>query len=551
MVSHTFYKSFIYIFFFLLFPLQAFAITPKDCEKMIIQAVEAMHKKEFVRSLQILGKTKKIAQDHRWYREEFLAVNNIGANYYMMLDYGEALNNYLDAYKIAVAHLDEKSEMTVLNNIAILYSRDNKIDKAEEYFSKAYELAGKVNNKTSKGLYAINLTIVNNEKGNYKAAKKYIDEALKLTADSPYYILAKSTYMETLVNLKQYDAAELIATELLPKLNGVEYAEYKTQVYYNLSVIEEQKKDLKKSFEFLQLAEKNNLNFDFRENIFGRFSKLYQKTNDIQRAVSYKDSIMAVRDSVNRIKNGQLFENSKIKFELQNSQKDLAESKGQLTSQRSFFIKGILLAVFIVLIIFWALRNSIVKNKQQKIIEQNKAEIAKLELEQEKKNKEILENQLKEKEVLALLEEEKFRNELEAKNRKLTAKALQLSTKIELIDDLIKTLSRESEDLKNVNLSQIIQQFKILQKQTHEEESFLVHFEEVNQGFISKLKQLHPDLNSNDIRFLSYIYMNLSMKEISIIFNITPEACRKRKERIVKKMGLEENIDLYHYITAI
>lgn len=551
MIPHTFYKSLIYIFFLLFLPFQAFAITPKDCEKMIIEGVEAMNKKEFVKSLQILSKTKKIAQDNRWYREEFLAVNNIGANYYMMLDYGEALNNYLDAYKIAVAHLDEKSEMTVLNNIAILYSRDNKIDKAKDYFSKAYELAGKVNNNTSKGLYAINLTIVYNEKGDYKTAKKYIDEALKLTASSPYYLLAKSTYMETLVNLKQYDEAEKMANELLPKLNGVEYAEHKTQIYYNLSTIAEQKNDLQKAFQFLKLAEKNNLNFDFKENLFGRFSKLYQKTNDIERAVSYKDSIMAVKDSVNRIKNGQLFENSKIKFELHNSQKDLAESKGKLTTQRSFFIKGILLAIFIALIIFWALRNSIVKNKQQKIIEQNNAEIAKLELEKEKKNKEILENQLKEKEVSALLEEEKYKNEIEAKNRKLTTKALQLSTKIELIDDLINTLSRESDDLNNVDISSIIKQFKILQKQTHEEESFLVHFEEVNQGFIARLKQLHPDLNSNDVRFLSYVYMNLSVKEISTIFNITPEACRKRKERIVKKMGHDETLDLYTYITGI
>ena len=551
MIPHTFYKSLIYIFFLLFLPFQAFAMTPKDCEKMVIKAVEAMNKKEFVKSLQILSKTKKIAQDNHWYREEFLAVNNIGANYYMMLDYGEALNNYLDAYKIAVAHLDEKSEMTVLNNIAILYSRDNKIDKAKEYFSKAYELAGKVNNNTSKGLYAINLTIVYNEKGDYKTAKRYIDEALKLTVNSPYYLLAKSTDMETLVNLEKYDEAEKIAQELLPKLNGVEYSEHKTQVFYNLSVIAEHKNDLPKSFHYLELAEKSNLNYDFKENLFERFSKLYKKANNIDRAVSYKDSIMAVKDSVNRIKNGQLFENSKIKFELQNSQKDLAESQGKLTTQRSYFIKGILLAIFIIAIIFWALRNSILKNKQQKIIEQNNAEIAKLELEKEKKNKEILENQLKEKEVLALLEQEKFKNELEAKNRKLTTKALQLSTKIELIDDLIKTLSRESDDLKNVDLSNIIQQFKILQKQTHEEESFLVHFEEVNQGFINKLKQLHPDLNSNDIRFLSYVYMNLSMKEISIIFNITPEACRKRKKRIVKKMGLDENIDLYHYITVI
>ncbi len=551
MISIAFYRSLIYIFFLFFLPFQTFAMTPKDCEKMVIKAVEAMNKKEFAKSLQILSKTKKIAQDNRWYREEFLAVNNIGANYYMMLDYGEALNNYLDAYKIAVAHLDEKSEMTVLNNIAILYSRDNKIDKAKDYFSKAYELAGKVNNNTSKGLYAINLTIVYNEKGDYKTAKNYIDEALRLTANSPYYLLAKSTYMETLVNLRQYDAAEKMANELLPKLNGVEYAEYKTQIFYNLSVIAEHRNDLPKSFHYLELAEKNNLNFDFKENIFERFSTLYKKTNNIDRAVSYKDSIMTVKDSVNRIKNGQLFENSKIKFELQNSQKDLAESQGKLSSQRSFFIKGTLLAVFIVLIIFWALRNSIVKNKQQKIIEQSNAEIAKLELEKEKKNKEILENQLKEKEVLVLLEQEKFKNEIEAKNRKLTTKALQLSTKIELIDDLIKTLSRESDDLKKVDVSNIIQQFKILQKQTHEEEGFLVHFEEVNQGFLSKLKQLHPDLNSNDIRFLSYVYMNLSIKEISVIFNITPEACRKRKERIEKKMSLAENLDLYNYITSI
>jgi tetratricopeptide (TPR) repeat protein len=196
----------------------------------------------------------------------------------MMLDYGEALNNYLDAYKIAVAHLDEKSEMIVLNNIAILYSRDNKIDKAKDYFSKAYELAGKVNNNTSKGLYAINLTIVYNEKGDHKTAKKYIDEALKLTADSPYYLLAKSTDMETLVNLKQYDEAQKLANELLPKLNGVEYAEHKTQVFYNLSIIAEQRNDLQKAFHFLQLAEKNNLNYDFKENLFREIQQTLQKS---------------------------------------------------------------------------------------------------------------------------------------------------------------------------------------------------------------------------------------------------------------------------------
>ncbi|MNK17787.1 hypothetical protein D3C87_359830 [compost metagenome] len=551
MIQKCFSRNLVFILFLFLLPFQIFAIDQKDCEKMIIEGVEAMNKKDYAKSLQILTKTRKIAQENKWYREEFLATNNIGANYYMRLDYGEALNNYLDAYKIAVAHLDEKSEMTVLNNIAILYSRDKKQDKAEDYFLKAYELSGKVNNNISKGLYAINLTIVSNEKKDYKTAKKYIDEALKLTVDSPYYLLAKSTYVETLVNLKQFDEAEKISNELLPKLNGVEHSEYKTQIFYNLSTIAEQKNDLQKSFHYLKLAEASNLNYDFKENIFEKFSNLYKKENNIERAVSYKDSIMVIKDSVNKIKNGQLFENSKIKFELQNSQKNLAESQEKLTTERSFFIKGILLAIFVFVIVFWALRNSIVKNKQQKIIEQSNAEIAKLELEKEKKNKEILENQLKEKEVLALLEEEKYKNEIEAKNRKLTTKALQLTTKIELIDDLVKTLSRQTDDFENQDVSNIITQLKIFQRQSREEESFFIHFEEVNQGFISKIKTLHPDLNSNDIRFLSYVYMNLSMKEISSLLSITTEACRKRKERIIKKMEQDDNIDLYNYITSI
>lgn len=140
MIPKRFRRNLVFIFFLLLLPFQTFAITLKDCEKMIIEGVEAMNKKDYAKSLEILTKTRKIAQENKWYREEFLATNNIGANYYMRLDYGEALNNYLDAYKIAVAHLDEKSEMTVLNNIAILYSRDKKTEKAEEYFTKAYEL---------------------------------------------------------------------------------------------------------------------------------------------------------------------------------------------------------------------------------------------------------------------------------------------------------------------------------------------------------------------------------------------------------------------------
>ena len=81
--------------------------------------------------------------------------------------------------------------------------------------------------------------------------------------------------------------------------------------------------------------------------------------------------------------------------------------------------------------------------------------------------------------------------------------------------------------------------------------SFLSHFEEVNQDFLTELKNKHPNLNSNDIRFICYVFMNLTSKEICSIFNITQEACRKRKERISKKLGLDNGESLYEYLSQI
>jgi len=502
------------------------ASSPKDCELWIKQGIDYMAQKQHEKSLQILTKSRNIAKENHWYKQEFLAINNIGANYYMMLDYGEALNNYLDAYKIAIAHLDENAEMTVLNNIAILYSKEKKNDRAEEYFRKAYEIADKNKDKIKKGLYAINLAVLDNEKKQYREAENFLTEALVLTKDTPFFVLAQTTQVETLVNLKQFGKAKELAYKILPNLNTVEHSESKTQVYYNLSKIYEEENDLGNAFHFLDLASKENLSYEYKEIIFNRYSELFRKNKNIDKAFLYKDSIINVRDSLNKIKNGQLFENNRIKFELQNSQKNLTESREKLKTERYIFLFSILFALLLIGVFVWALRNSVLKNKQQKIIESRNHEIARL-------------------------EQEKFKNEIESKNRKLAAKALQLSNKNEIIEQLITSLSQQSGLSENTSVNKTIHELKLYLKQNQEEEKFLSHFEEVNQGFILKLKELHPDLNSNDIRFLSYVYMNLSTKEIALLLNITFDACRKRKERIIRKMNKEDTIDLYSYITGI
>jgi hypothetical protein len=174
-----------------------------------------------------------------------------------------------------------------------------------------------------------------------------------------------------------------------------------------------------------------------------------------------------------------------------------------------------------------------------------------LQLEKEKNENLLLEQQIKEKESTALLEQERLKNEIEARNRKLSAKALYLSGRNELIEDILSSVSGTTELTKNPELAGHIKTLKTHLKTNDEWDSFLTHFEEVNHGFLSRLKAAQPALTANDVRFITYIYMNLSTKEIASMLNITPEACRKRKERLATKMELPEDVSLYDYLSFV
>ena len=542
-------KWFLYILF-LFISIQKGDI--QECNDLIQSGVEAMHGKEHAQSLELLTKAKTIAEDNNWHREQFLAINNIGANYYSMLDYGEALDNYLEAYTIAIKELDEDYEMVVLNNIAILYSKEKQFDKAEEYFEKAYQIAKQKGDGVKIGMYAVNLGLVNNEQNELEKAKIYLDEAINLLKERPDILMqAEIALADNLFREEKYEASKKIIEELLPQLKDKAYQEHRLELFILLSKIAESENRIGQAIEHANKALRETASLDNKIIVFEQLSKLQIKNNDFLKAINAKDSILKAKDELTNKKNSRLFETNKVKFEVQTYQSELLENQQRLTSQRKtiYLIAG--LSVLIIALIAWALRNSYIKNKQRKALHKRTQEIISLELEKEKSDNLLLEKQLKEKETRALLEQEKLKNEIENKNRKLAAKALHLSNRNELIEDIIKSLSRQLEVSKNPKLRAYIKQLKNHLQTDAEWESFLTHFEEVNHGFLKSLKEKHANLTSNDIRFLSYMYMNLSIKEISLLLNITPEACRKRKERICKKIGLDKETELYDYISVI
>lgn len=538
------------LLFFIFFQLGAQNTTQVDT--LISQGVNARTNKEYSKSLELLTKARSIAQEKRWYKQEFLALNNIGANYYSMLDYGEALNNYLEAYTIAIKQLDANEEMTVLNNIAILYSKEQDLDKAEEFFKKAYDLAKERRDTIKIGIYAINLGILENDQDHLDIALAYLQEAklhLKSNLISLYAIeiaIAENHYKR-----KEYKEGETLLLQVLPHLDTIEFIENRISVLILLSNIFKDSGDLAKALHYAKSAVAEAINPESKIKTFNQLAKIHNTSGEMRQALSAKDSIIKLTEAIHKLKNGRFFETNKVKFEIANYRNELEQNLIKQKAERQMLYVILIILVVVIALITWALRNSFIKNKQRKILHERSKEIIELELQKKKSDNLALEKQLLAKESLSLLEKEKLKNEIETRNQKLATKALQVSSRNELLKDLINSLSSQTEIFKNEFLSKKIKELKNLLKSDSEWEDFFIHFEQVNHNFISELKKRHPKLLANDIRYLCYLYMNLTNKEISSLFNITLEASRKRKVRISSKLGLKDSSNLYNYISEI
>ncbi|WP_250434194.1 tetratricopeptide repeat protein [Hanstruepera flava] len=545
-------KSYILFVFFVL---QTCYVIGQNDETydIIVEGVNAMMEGNYSESLELLTKARVQAEENEDYTNQFVAINNIGLNYHKLLDNNEALEYYLESYKIAIKELDYSYEMTSLNNIAILYSQENDSDKAIEYFQKAYDLALVPKDKSKKGIYAINLAQVYHDIGQPKIAMPYIKEAIKLLDDDPDYLLEAEALEAVLLHtLGKEQESEKLINELMPKLDGNRYAETRVVLLLTLAKIENAKNNWSDALALGNSALKQQpINLETKYKIYSLIHNYSEQVNDYPQALKAMDSMLQLKQEIYDLQNSRQYQANKVKFEVLNYETQLNEGRQRIKSQKRLILILAISSFLVIFLLLWSLRLSRIKNKQRKDLLARQEKILNLELENEKANNLILEKQLKENETKLLLEQEQHKREIESKNRKLSAKALYLIDRNRLVETIIQDLEQSDKIKPSREVTGHIRRLKGLLKSDEEWENFVQYFDEVNHGLLNRLKDKHENLNANDIRFISYLYMNLSMKEIASIMNITPEACRKRKERISKKIELTENEDLYTYISQI
>lgn len=494
--------------------------TVEVSEQLIKKGNAAFEKGDYTVALEHFTKAEVIASKIESSERISFIKNNIGRTYAALSNYGEALGYYKQALETAKEAKKGDVEIAkILNNISSVYAKEKEYESSLEYLKKGYALI-KDKQGDIKAVFAANIADNYNKLGNFKQAQAYLLEVKDIPKSKQVDQLWKINYAESLLNEGAVSEAQDIVELLLADVKRDEIVCYICTAEL-LSRIYTVQGKTELAIEYAKKALEHAPEMRDRIELYDQLSELYYKKQDYATSKHYKNSVIEAKDSLSVLINRGLFESNKVKLKVQEYENEIKKYE----TERLFFIIGIVLSLLLFFMIYRSLKNRIIKQKQEKIIAENQQKIFALEL-------------------------ESLKNNIAEKNRKLSAKALYTSGRNELVEGIIDSISKIPHIYLNEEVSNYLKTLKDYVKNDTEWDDFIVYFEQVNPNFLKTLQERHPQLLPPDIRFICYLYMNLGLREISSILNITMENCKKRKQRIAKKMGTSAE-ELQHYILKI
>lgn len=506
--------------------------------KMIEAGKKAYNTGDITAAIKLFIKAKELSAKGSP-KEKCTSTYNLGVCYFCISENGEALKNYYEAYKICKEeHLEWHLESKILNGIAGVYFEEKNYKRAREIAYQCYKMAIGKRDSSLAYIYALDMALILNKEKKFRNATKYLNDAKLLNNSKKDRSKILAIEAENMFLQKKYDNVIEIAKEI----SKDKYADKDNRsiILIYLINIYTSKKELSKAFEYLKQAEKIT-GLKNKPYLFESAAKLYKVTGNYKKSLNYMDSLVIYNDSITTATNRQLTENSKTKIEVMKFKADIDKQMSRMKQRHYTLILVMCILVLLVII-------AIIMMRYQRIKSRHLQRMMELQLEKEQHEKQLAEEQAKSVELEAHYRQEIMKNSLEQKQKELSITNMFMSSRNELIEDLLKYLTNIKEVQNIAAVKILVQHLKQLLKNSNERDNFIINFESANPDFIRKIKNTHPDLSSSDIRFLSYIRMNMSTKDIASLININPESCKRRKIRISKKLGIESSANLYDYI---
>lgn len=536
-----------------------------------------------------------------------LSKKSIGTAYYFKEEYQLAVNYLTEAKKELESLGDQSNLASCNNNLALVYEEVGLYQKAASLYFKNLTYFEQIKDTVRLCKTYNNIGIVYEKNGDYDEALKYYNYALEANDTEDLSTIASLTLNIAIVHDLKNDLkiAEDYYLEAINRYSALENDHYLAYVYGNLSAMYLKSGELEKALLYQQKSydiEKLHGNVQFLT--FYNFAHIYSESNELikaqryadtayvkgkssgnltdfyhvvsllkvihqkkqnyKQALEYSEELIAIKNKLTDDLKTKELEKLNIEYETERKEKEILqlESDRIIANQeiqlQKYYRNGAIVVVLIgVLVILLLINRMKIKKRlyrQNEILMMAKEAETKLQLENKKLENLRIKQEQRNTEELNRIQTERFKAEIDHKNRELSSSALATSQKNELlieIDEKLKELVKVS----NLKLGKELKELKSLIKENKttdtDWENFKVHFDNVHPNFYTKLTLEFPELSHNDLKHCAYIKVNLTSKEIARIMNISPKSVQMVRYRLKKKFGLNPEQDLIRFIDTV
>ncbi len=434
-------------------------------------------------------KAIRIYEDNHMQKQLAIAYNNIALVYQTMNEDSSAIGYLKKAIKIDQRLTDKSSLANCYSNIGTSYKNIDSIQQAILYYRKAIALAEETRDKNTIARNQFYLGSVYQDQANYERALGFFTQSLAICRElgSDYGIMMN-----------------MIDIGINCRLTGdfVQSAHYLDQA---LELAEKMKLPHKQSHIYQQLAGTYNC----------------MDGDEKRKTYEYLEKFYTIRNSISDNKKQEYVKELEGKYEIEKKEVEILVLQRKVFWLLAFFFVVSFIAVFFfILYLRYKYLQSIAENGKRREKERNNH--LSVILDEKKKELVVLANQLvknKEKTEQVINKILHIVSTHEGKNSFLTKK-------IEF------SVRREN------SLSNVFDEFE-------------KRLEENNEEFYQFLLERFPTLSPTELKICALLRMNLSTKEISQITNRSSRTIDFTRNKIRKKLGIDQTINLSLFLLQV
>lgn len=143
-----------------------------------------------------------------------------------------------------------------------------------------------------------------------------------------------------------------------------------------------------------------------------------------------------------------------------------------------------------------------------------------------------------------MLREQQHRHAIGQKETQLSAVSLEVQRKNEFLE----TLRNPAGNGANLSAGELQKMVNQHLAQGYDWEDVDAYFDGFNQALYDRLRERFPSITANDLKLCALVRLNLSIKEMAGILNISPDSVKTARYRLRRKLGLSPNDNLTEFL---